>query len=255
MMTYRAQNWQIQLSETIGLFNLSVLAGIHTVTDRITQLILSIMTIKFRWMSVIQAGGGNYLYYGDFIDVDSNTLQGSPFYVTLNDKDYIDVATQNAAAVAGMVSEATTNRGYSTFTSVDVQNAVGANAPTLRTTSTQSLSLVGTGATGTQISATKDSIVRFNLSTSTTASIAGPATSVVTLKKCATNDSTEGNWTTVAALENDQTLTLAITLQSVQVMKGQLETDLPAGWYVKLVSSGSGTHTEGFISGEKTIFG
>lgn len=124
-----------------------------------------------------------------------------------------------------------------------------------RVTSTQSLSLVGTGATGTQISATKDSTVRFNVSTSTTSTIGGASTSLVTLKKCATNDSTEGNWTAVAVLENDQTITLAIALQSIQVIKGQLETDLPAGWYVKLVNSGSGTHSEAFISGEKTIYG
>lgn len=124
-----------------------------------------------------------------------------------------------------------------------------------RTTSTQTLSLVGTGATGTQISATKASTVRFSVSTSTTSTIGGASTSLVSLKKCATNSATEGNWTTVAVLENDQTITLALVLQSLQVMKGQLATDLDAGWYVKLVNSGSGTHSEAFISGEKTIYG
>lgn len=124
-----------------------------------------------------------------------------------------------------------------------------------RTTSALSLSLVGTGATGTQISSTKDSSVRLNVSTSTTATIGGASTSTVTLKKCATNDSTEGNWTTIAVLENSQTISLAVVLQSAQVVKGQLVTDLPSGWYVKLVNTGSGTHTESFLNGEKTIFG
>jgi hypothetical protein len=77
----------------------------------------------------------------------------------------------------------------------------------------------------------------------------------VTLKKCATNSSTEGDWTSVAVLESDQTITLAVALQSVQVVKGQLCTDLPAGWFVKLVNSGTGTHSEAFVSGEKTIYG
>lgn len=126
---------------------------------------------------------------------------------------------------------------------------------TLRTTSTLSLSLVGSGATGTQISTLKDSTVRANVSTSTTSTIGGPSTSVITLKKCSTNNATEGSWTTVATLENDQTITLAVVLQSTQVVKGQLETDVPAGWYVKLVNSGTGTHTEGFISGEQTVYG
>lgn len=129
------------------------------------------------------------------------------------------------------------------------------NPDATRTTSSLSLSLVGTGATGTQISATNDSTIRCNVSTSTTATIGGPSTSLVTLKKCATNDSTEGNWTSVAVFESDQTVTLALILNSVQVVKGQLIADVPAGWYVKLVNSGSGTHSEAFISGEKTIYG
>lgn len=133
------------------------------------------------------------------------------------------------------------------------------NKPTIpsitRTTSTLSLSLVGTGATGTQISSTKDSTVRTTVSTSTTSTIGGPATSVVSLKMCATNDAIEGNWTTVATFESDQTVTLAIALQCVQVVKGQLTADVPAGYYVKLVNSGTGTHSEAFVSGQKTIYG
>lgn len=134
-----------------------------------------------------------------------------------------------------------------------------ANKPTipsvLRSTSALTLSLVGTGATGTQISDTNPSTVRLSVSVSTTSTISGPATSVVVLKKCATNSATEGDWTSVATLEIDQTITLAIVLQSVQVVKGQLCCDLDAGWFVKLVNSGTGTHTEAFVSGEKTIYG
>lgn len=126
---------------------------------------------------------------------------------------------------------------------------------TTRTTSTLSLSLVGTGATGTQISATKDSTVRCTVSTSTTSTIGGPATSVVALKMAATNDSVEGNWATIGTFESDQTITLAIVLNSLQIIKGQLCADIPAGYYVKLVNSGTGTHAEQFISGQKTIYG
>lgn len=124
-----------------------------------------------------------------------------------------------------------------------------------RTTSASTLSLVATGATGTQISATKDSTVRYTVSTSTTSTIGGPATSVVTLKICATNSATEGDWTSIGIIESDQTITLAITLQSIQVVKGQITADVPAGWYVKLVNTGTGTHSESFVSGQKTIYG
>lgn len=133
------------------------------------------------------------------------------------------------------------------------------NKPTLpnttRTTSALTLSLVGTGATGTQISSTKDSTVRVSVSTSTTSTIGGPATSVVYLKTCATNDATEANWTSYGPIESDQTITLAVVLQSIQVVKGQLCADIPAGYYVKLVASGTGTHSETFIAGSKTIYG
>lgn len=133
------------------------------------------------------------------------------------------------------------------------------NKPTLpstvRTTSTLSLSLVGTGATGTQISTAKDSTVRVNVSTSTTSTIGGASTSLVALKICSTNNATEASWTTVATLENDQTIILALALQSLQVVKGQLCADVPAGWYAKLVNSGTGTHTESYVTGQKTIYG
>lgn len=124
-----------------------------------------------------------------------------------------------------------------------------------RTVSALSLSLVGTGATGTQISSTKDSTVRCTISTSTTSTIGGPSTSVVVMKICSTNNATEGSWTTVATFESDQTITLAVALQSIQIVKGQLSTDVPAGWFVKLVNSGTGTHTETFVSGQQTIYG
>lgn len=133
------------------------------------------------------------------------------------------------------------------------------NKPTIpsvvRTTSTDTISLVGTGATGTQVDAAKDSTVRYNVSTSTTTTIGGPGTSLVSLKICATNNATEGSWTTVATLENDQTITLAVALNSLQTVKGQLCADVPAGWYRKLVNSGTGTHAETFVSGQKTIYG
>lgn len=142
-----------------------------------------------------------------------------------------------------------------TTTALDYIKGKPAIPSTTRTTSALSLSLVGTGATGTLIDATKAATVRLTVSTSTTSTIGGPATSVVLLKICATNNATEGSWTTVATLESDQTITLAIVLQSNQIVKGQLCADVPAGWFVKLVNSGTGTHAETFLSGQQTIYG
>lgn len=132
---------------------------------------------------------------------------------------------------------------------------------TARTTSTLSLSLVAAGSgstggdTGTQISATKASSIRCAVSTTTTVTIGGPATSSVALKICQTNNATEASWAEVARLENNQTATLAIVLNLIQVSKGQLCADVPAGWYAKLVAAGAGTHSESYIEGQKTIYG
>lgn len=123
-----------------------------------------------------------------------------------------------------------------------------------RTQSALTLSMVGTGATGTQIDATHDALINVTVSTSATATIAGAATSTVALKICATNNATEASWTTVQTSETSQSYSLAIALQGVTGGKGCLTSLVPAGWYAKLVNTGSGTHTETFISGQKTIF-
>lgn len=134
-----------------------------------------------------------------------------------------------------------------------------ANKPTIpsitRTTSSITPTLVGTGATGTQVSSTKDASVKTCVSTSATASIAGAATSTVTLKICSTNNATEANWTTVGVSETSQSYALAVAISGVTGGKAQLETDLPAGWYYKLVNTGSGTHAEAIVSGQQTIYG
>lgn len=166
--------------------------------------------------------------------------------------------TVNGHALSGDISVTASDLGLATIATSGSYNDLS-NKPTIpsvtRTTSALTLSLVGTGATGTQISSTKDASAYFNVSTSTTSTIGGPSTSIIALKICSTNSSTEGNWTTVAILENDQTITLAVALQSIQVLKGQIFTDVPSGWYVKLVNSGTGTHSETFISGQQTIYG
>lgn len=121
--------------------------------------------------------------------------------------------------------------------------------------STITPSLVGTGATGSQVSSTKGALMMIGLSESVTSSIGGAAAAVVNIKICATNNATEAAWTTLGTFEEDQTITLAIALNSVQVMKGIVSFFLPAGWYWKAESSGSGTNSESILTGQQIIFG
>lgn len=187
--------------------------------------------------------GHNLHYIADNeADINSSWQIGSQIYITSSNKHYI-------MSPGGVYTQINPTIAYSNVTGAPTIPSV------VRTTSTDTISLVGTGATGTQVDAVKDSTVRYNLSTSTTSTIGGPGTSLVALKICSTNNATEASWTTVATLENDQTITLAVVLNSIQTVKAQLCADVPGGWYRKLVNSGTGTHTETFISGQKTIYG
>lgn len=188
-----------------------------------------------------------------------NTAIGSSFY-TAYDLELIDPPVH--AALEALSTVASTGNysdllGKPSLFDGDYNSLL--NKPSIpsgaRTTSNPSISLVSTGATGTQIHATKDATIRGNLSTSTTSTIGGPSTSKIDLKICSTNNATEGSWTTVATLESDQTITLALVLNSIQVVKGQISADVPAGWYYKFVNSGTGTHTEIAVSAQQTIYG
>lgn len=184
-------------------------------------------------------------------DIDPTWDVGACIYVIGSNKNYVMCSGGGCAFVGQLQSD----WSEATTSAADYIKNKPAIPSVIRTASSLSLALVGAGATGTQISATKDSTVRVNVSTSTTSTIGGPSTSVITLKKCATNSAIEGDWTVGPILENDQTITLAIVLNSIQALKAQLSIDVPAGWFVKLVASGTGTHTEAFISAEKTVYG
>lgn len=182
-------------------------------------------TVKADILTAINSGDWN-----GYFQFDANQTQIPYIY---NDVTSTTIANINSA-LSGKASSSSVNR----------------------VTSTLSASLTtGTGATGTQIHATKDSTVRATCSVSTTATIGGASTSLVIAEICDTNSSTPGDWIEVARIENDQTITLAIALQSIQTTKGQINFDLPGGWYYKLRNSGTGTHTEAYVSGQKTIYG
>lgn len=114
--------------------------------------------------------------------------------------------------------------------------------------------VTGTGATGFQVSSTRNSLVNYSTTIVTTASIGGNQTGVVVLEIAPTNSATPSDWVEVSRYTNGQALTLAITLQSVQTMSGQLSAFVPAGWYAKLRSiNTSGTPSYSYNSGQETL--
>lgn len=113
--------------------------------------------------------------------------------------------------------------------------------------------VTGTGATGAQVSASRDAHVSYSPTMVTTASISGNASDVIVLEICPTNSATAGNWIEIARVTNAQALTLAITLQSVQTTSGVLNGIVPAGYYRKVRAITSGTVSNSMSSGQEVL--
>lgn len=113
--------------------------------------------------------------------------------------------------------------------------------------------VTGTGAVGFQVNATRAAEVNYKVSTSTTATIGGASTATVVLEVAPTNSATPGDWKEVGRLSNSQTITLAVALQSVQVLGGNITGYVPAGYYAKLRSTVTGTGSTSYITGQETL--
>lgn len=162
-------------------------------------------------------------------------------------------ATQSSLT-SGLAGKFNTPSG-STSQVVLGNGTLGTLPSTTRTTTGITPTLVGTGATGTQVSSTKDSTVSGTFSTQVSITLGGSPISRVVMKVCSTNSATESDWIERGRTGTSQPTTLTITVGGVYLQEGQVTGDVPAAWYYKFVNSGSGTHTEAVIAGYQTIYG
>ena len=89
-------------------------------------------------------------------------------------------------------------------------------------------------ATGFQPSATRDVEVRYEGTFSTTTTIGGPSNIEVLLETADTNSTTPGDWTVIARQRTNNTATLAVVLQLVQIIPWLLARRIPAGKWVRI---------------------
>lgn len=151
------------------------------------------------------------------------------------DFDSGNLATQTQSVILAYA----VSKSYS-ITASDIEGVAMSVAVPVE--SSLSLSLqTSTGAVGTQVSATKDAWVTITGTVTTTASIAGNAVGSIFVEVAPTNSATAGDWVEKGRIGNSQALSLAITLQSVQAASGSVAAFVPAGYYVKARTSGSGT--------------
>lgn len=114
--------------------------------------------------------------------------------------------------------------------------------------------VTGTGATGFQVSTSRDAFVTYSPKIVTTATIAGGQDGYVVFEIASTNSATAGDWKEVGRIENGQALSLALTLQSVQPIGAPLVGIIPASYYGKIRSVNvTGTPVTTYVSGQEVL--
>lgn len=170
--------------------------------------------------------------------------------LNLDATSIVDEATLQAEAIAEiLVYSATNSYGLTAAdivdnhtTNADVAALIAAALPSAPSASALTLSLqTSTGAVGTQVSTTRNAYVMLNGLVSTTANIGGSSAGDIILEVAPTNSATAGDWIEWGRIGNSQTITLALALNSVQVTKGMAVAFVPAGYFVKARTAGSGT--------------
>lgn len=114
--------------------------------------------------------------------------------------------------------------------------------------------VTSTGASGFQISSTRDAEVKYSVTIGTTVSLSGNSSGIVVLEICPTNSSTPGDWVEIGRIASGQSGTLVIGLVLNQVGGGQIGGIVPAGYYRRIRSINSnGTPTFTMNSGQEVL--
>lgn len=133
--------------------------------------------------------------------------------------------------------------------------AIKVSALTTRSMATSTRSIVtGTGATGFQVSSTRDAEVRYSTTIVTTSNIAGSQNGTVVLEIAPTNSVTASDWSEIGRCTNGTSYTLAIAIQGVSTQACQITGYVPSGYYAKIRSiNNAGTPTFSFNSSQEVL--
>lgn len=120
----------------------------------------------------------------------------------------------------------------------------------------RSIVSVAAAANGFQPSSTRDAIVNYSVTITTSVQI-GVVTNVegyVVLEIAATNSSTAGDWTEIGRITQAQNIGLALALSSAQKGGCKVGGVVPAGYYARLRSVNTvGTPTYAYNSGQEVL--
>lgn len=231
MMTHRHSQTKVPLERLFRL-PVSVISPDRTGSGAITVSVMKVIFEQF------QAANGDNIFYCAAYMSGSTVLETPTRTITLSAFANI---TDVVAAVQADILYYASSQSYS-ITAADIL-WVGLTANDPPSESTPSLSIqTSTGAVGTQLSATRNGWLTVQASISTTATIGGASTGDIVVEVAPTNSATAGDWVQKGIVGNSQTVTLAVILQSIQVVKGSAIVFVPAGYYAKVRSvTGSGS--------------
>lgn len=220
---------QVTDFNSVGDARWSLLAHTHAQSD-VTGLVAALAAKQ-----AALSGTGFVKISGSTISYDNST------YLTSE----VDGSTTNEIEVASQTGNA--NKYLTTDGSTTSWRARSFTNNASRTIQT-----VAASGNGWQISSTRDAQVSYSVAITTTATIGGASSGYVITEIAATNSATAGDWQEVGRVYNGQTITLAIALQSVQVIGGTMTTIVPAGYYVRLRSVNvSATPSYSYQSGQE----
>lgn len=132
---------------------------------------------------------------------------------------------------------------YACRTYVDNALALKANSATINSGISRPVN-----STNFTISTTRTAIVFYNISISCTASIGSASAGSVALQWY---NSATSTWITSGTVSNSNTVTLAITLNSVNIQSAILCGVIPSGALCRMVSTSSGTTVITYLSGNE----
>lgn len=143
-----------------------------------------------------------------------------------------DVAGSGATAITTTLASVGSAGTYSGITT-DAKGRVTSGTSRSTSTASRAISTTNNSGNGYQSSSSRDSWVSGEVQISTTATIGAASSGSIILERCATNSSTGASWTEIDRLTNNQTITLAIALNSVQLLVASLRGYIPAGWFYR----------------------
>lgn len=186
----------------------------------------------------------------DVLNVPTSSIDGlSILLATKADVSHTHVISDVTGLQTALNAKANSSSLATVATTGDYNDLI--NKPSSSWTfATSSRSLTtGTGATGFQVSATRNATVSYAVNIATVATLGAPSAGYITMEIAPTNSSNAADWFEVGTrCRADNTVGL-LAVQSTQGNGCSLSAPIPAGYYVKLRSvTVSGTPTFTLVS-------